>query len=319
MVYILKKISTLIITLLAISMLTFVAFSLIPSDAAVTRLGTNATPEQVEALRQEMGLDQPIVKRYVSWLGGALRMDFGKSYQYENSTVNQLLADRLPTTLLLAGLALVFILVISLPLGILSARFLKKWPDVTINGLSQITMAIPPFFLGILMTYIFGLMLHWFQPGAFVSPMQNLGQSIAYLIFPAFAVALPKIGMVVKFLRASILGEMNKDYVRTARSKGCLSQRVLYSHVLKNAMIPVITFLAMVIAEILAGSIIVEQVFSVPGLGRLMIASIAARDYPVVQAIVIYITATVVIINFIVDILYRLIDPRVGSVEEGAA
>lgn len=319
MVYILKKISTLIITLLAISMLTFVAFSLIPSDAAVTRLGTHATPEQVEALRQEMGLDQPVVKRYVNWLGGALRMDFGKSYQYENSTVNQLLADRLPTTLLLAGLALVFILIISLPLGILSARFLKKWPDVTINGLSQITMAIPPFFLGILMTYIFGLMLHWFQPGAYVSPTQNLGQSIAYLVFPAIAVALPKIGMVVKFLRASILGEMNKDYVRTARSKGCLSQRVLYSHVLKNALIPVITFLAMVIAEILAGSIIVEQVFSVPGLGRLLIASIAARDYPVVQAIVIYITATVVIINFIVDILYRLIDPRVGSVEEGAA
>lgn len=319
MVYILKKISTLIITLLAISMLTFVAFSLIPSDAAVARLGTNATPEQVEALRQEMGLDQPVVKRYVDWLGDALRMDFGKSYQYENSTVNQLLADRLPTTLLLAGLALVFILIISLPLGILSARFLKKWPDVTINGLSQITMAIPPFFLGILMTYIFGLILHWFQPGAFVSPTQNLGQSIAYLIFPAIAVALPKIGMVVKFLRASIFGEMNKDYVRTARSKGCLSRRVLYSHVLKNAMIPVITFLAMVIAEILAGSIIVEQVFSVPGLGRLMIASIAARDYPVVQAIVIYITATVVIINFIVDILYRLIDPRVGSIEEGAA
>ncbi len=313
MKYILKKFITLIITLLLISLLTFTAFSVIPGDAAAARLGTNATQEQIDALREEMGLNGPLPVRYVNWLGGVLHGDFGESYQYNDVTVASLLSDRLPVTLLLSVLALIIILVISIPLGIICARYSGKWLDTLINQLTQITMAVPAFFLGILLTYVFGLVLHWFQPGAFVQPTESFMGSVAYLIFPAVAVALPKIAMVVKFLRNSILSEVGKDYVRTAYSKGNKERRVLYVHVLRNALIPVITFIAMVIAEILAGSIIVEQVFSVPGMGRLLITSISSRDYPVVQAVVTYITAIVVTINFIVDVLYQFVDPRVKA------
>ena len=313
MKYIIKKLITLIITLLFITLITFTAFSVIPGDAAAARLGTNATPEQVEALREEMGLNDPLPQRYVNWLSGAIRGDFGDSYQYDTSTVASLLADRLPVTGILAVLSLVVIVVIAIPLGILSARYAGKWLDTLINQLSQVTMAVPAFFLGILLTYIFGLILSWFQPGAFVEPSVSFWGCVSYLVFPAIAVALPKIAMVVKFLRNSILSEMPKDYVRTAFSKGNREGRVLYVHILRNALIPVITFIAMVIAEIMAGSIIVEQVFGIPGMGQLLISSISARDYPVVQAIVTYITAIVVIVNFVVDILYRLVDPRVKA------
>lgn len=313
MKYFFKKLITLIITVLLISLLTFAAFTVIPGDAAVSKLGTDASAEQVEELREEMGLNDPMPVRYVNWLTSALQGDFGDSYQYSSLTVSDLLSTRLPVTVLLAVMAFLIILLISVPLGIFSALHAGTWIDTLINQVSQVVMAVPAFFLGLLMTYIFGLVLKWFQPGAFVYPSEDFWGCIRYLIFPAFAVALPKTAMVIKFLRNSILSEVNKDYVRTARSKGAGAQRLLYVHVLKNALLPVITFLAMVIAEILAGSIVVEQVFDLPGMGRLLITSISARDYPVVQAIVIYITVVVVVINFIVDILYQFVDPRVRT------
>lgn len=311
MKYLVKKLITLIITLLLISFLSFAAFSVIPGDAALTKLGKDATEEQLMMMREEMGLDDPLLIRYKNWFVDALRGDFGESYQYDNTEVRDLLAMRLPVTVLLAGMALVIILVCAIPLGILCARFAGGWIDVLINQISQIVMAIPAFFLGVLLTYIFGLVLQFFQPGNFIAPEENFGASIKYLFYPALAVAIPKIAMVVKFLRNSIISELNKDYVRTARSKGNTENGLLYRHVLKNAMIPVITFLAMVIAEILAGSIVVEQVFSVPGVGRMLITAISSRDYPVVQAIVLYVTAVVVILNFLVDVLYQILDPRV--------
>lgn len=311
MPYIVKKIFTLIITLVLISLLTFVAFSVIPGDAATAKLGTEATPEQIEALREEMGLNDPLPLRYLHWLGNAMQGDFGESYQYDGVSVAELLGARLPVTMLLALLSLILILVIALPIGILSAQHRGKWLDHLINHTTQFTMAIPSFFLGMLLTYLFGLVLHWFQPGAFVGPQEDLVSSIGYLIFPAIAVALPKIAMVVKFLRSSILREISQDYVRTAYSKGNQEKRVLYRHVLRNALIPVVTFLALVIADILAGSIVVEQVFSIPGMGRLLITAISSRDYPVVQAAVTYITVIVVTVNFLVDVLYQWIDPRV--------
>lgn len=314
MKYLIKKLTTLIITLLLISFLSFTAFSVIPGDAALSKLGSDATEEQIEALREEMGLNDPLFVRYGRWLVDALHGDFGESYHYEATTVNDLLATRLPVTVLLAILAFAVILVCSIPIGILSARFSGGWIDTLINQLSQLVMATPSFFLGILLTYLFGLILNFFQPGNFVAPTEDFAACMKYMFYPAVAVALPKIAMVVKYLRNSVLAELNKDYVRTANSKGNTENAVLYVHVLKNAMIPVVTFLAMVISDILAGSIVVEQVFSVPGIGRLLITSITTRDYPVVQAIVLYVTSVVVIINFVVDVLYQVLDPRVKTV-----
>lgn len=315
MKFFIKKLITLIITLLVISFLTFAAFSVIPGDAALSKLGKDATEEQLERAREEMGLNDPLLERYVRWAGDALHGDFGDSYRYEGTTVSDLLAQRLPVTVLLAAISLVIITVISIPLGILSARYAGKWIDSLTGYITQVLMAVPSFFLGMILTYVFGLVLHVFQPGNFISPLENFGKSVEYLIFPAIAVALPKIAMVVKFLRSSILTEMGREYVRTAYSRGNTDTAVLYGHVLKNAMIPVVTFFAMVIAEILAGSIVAEQVFSVPGIGRLLISSISNRDYPVVQAIVLYITSVVVLINFAVDMIYQILDPRVRTSE----
>ncbi len=315
MKFFIKKLITLIITLLVISFLTFAAFSVIPGDAALSKLGKDATEEQLERAREEMGLNDPLFERYIRWAGDALHGDFGDSYRYEGTTVSDLLAQRLPVTVLLAAISLVIITVISIPLGILSARYAGKWIDSLTGYITQVLMAVPSFFLGMILTYVFGLVLHVFQPGNFISPLENFGKSVEYLIFPAIAVALPKIAMVVKFLRSSILTEMGREYVRTAYSRGNTDTAVLYGHVLKNAMIPVVTFFAMVIAEILAGSIVAEQVFSVPGIGRLLISSISNRDYPVVQAIVLYITSVVVLINFAVDMIYQILDPRVRTSE----
>ncbi len=308
-----KRLITLIITLLFISLLSFTAFSVIPGDAALSRVGLEATEEQVEALRAELGLNDPLPVRYSRWLSGAVQGDFGDSYRYTGNSVKSLIARRLPVTVMLAAISLCIILVVSIPLGILSARYSGRWIDVAVNQLTQIVMAIPSFFLGILITFVFGLVLRWFQPGNFIQPSEDFGAALRYLVWPAVAVSCPKIAMVIKFLRNSVLSEMKKDYVRTAKSKGNDENQILYGHVLRNAMIPVITFIAMVVAEILAGSIVVEQVFNVPGLGRLLVSSISGRDYPVVQAIVLYIASVVVILNFAVDVLYQVLDPRVST------
>ncbi len=313
MKYIVKKIITLFVTLLLVSAVTYLAFSVIPGDPATTKLGTYATPERVEALREEMGLNKPLPERYADWLAGAVHGDFGESYQYTGVQVSELLNQRLTVTLLLALLSFIIILIVSIPLGLLAARKEGTWVDIFVNLSTQITMAIPAFFLGMILTFIFGLMLKFFQPGKFIMPDKNLGACLRYLFFPALAIAIPKIAMVVKFLRNSVLSEIKKDYVRTAYSKGRSTKEVVYIHVFQNALIPVITFIAMVAAEILAGSIVVEQVFSVTGVGRLLVTAIANRDYAVIQAAVLYITAIVVIINFVVDILYQFVDPRVRT------
>ncbi|MCI8577667.1 MAG: ABC transporter permease [Lachnospiraceae bacterium] len=309
--YIIRKIITLILTLLLISAMTFGAFSVIPGDASVSRLGTEATQEQIDALRAEMGLDRPVTERYISWVRGAVHGDFGESLRYSGTTVRELLSDRLTATVLLAVIALAMMFVFSVPLALLSVHFKNHWQDTLISQLVQLAMAVPSFFLGILLTYFFGIALKLFQPGKFVAPSEDFLGAVRYLVFPAMAIALPKGAMVTRFIRNAVLGEMKKDYVRTARSKGSSRDRILYRHVLRNALIPVITFAAMIAAQILAGSIVVEQVFSVPGVGRLLVSSISSRDYPVVQAIVIYITAIVVIMNFAIDLIYQLADPRV--------
>lgn len=309
--YIIRKIITLILTLLLISAMTFGAFSVIPGDASVSRLGTEATQEQIDALRAEMGLDQPVTERYISWVRGAVHGDFGESLRYSGTTVRELLSDRLTATVLLAVIALAMMFVFSVPLALLSVHFKNHWQDTLISQLVQLAMAVPSFFLGILLTYFFGIALKLFQPGKFVAPSEDFLGAVQYLVFPAMAIALPKGAMVTRFIRNAVLGEMKKDYVRTARSKGSSRDRILYRHVLRNALIPVITFAAMIAVQILAGSIVVEQVFSVPGVGRLLVSSISSRDYPVVQAIVIYITAIVVIMNFAIDLIYQLADPRV--------
>jgi peptide/nickel transport system permease protein/oligopeptide transport system permease protein len=306
-----KKGFTLITTLLLASIFTFTAFQVIPGDSVTVALGMEATEEAIDAYREEMGLNESLPIRYVTWLSKALTGDFGTSIEYD-MPVSKLISDRLPVTVWLAVLSFLFIIIISLPLGILAAKRKDRPSDRVITVLTQVSMAVPAFFLGMILSLVFGVILKWFTPGQYVNYHENFLGFLRFMIFPAIAIAIPKIAMLVKFLRSSILRQMNLDYVRTARSKGMKENDILYRHVLKNALIPVITFSAMILADILAGAILIEQVFNLPGLGRLLLVSISNRDYFVVQAIILYIATVVVVINFLVDILYQWIDPRVS-------
>ena len=187
--------------------------------------------------------------------------------------------------------------------------------DRVVTVINQIIMAVPPFFSGILITFIFGMVFKLFTPGGFVSYTDNFAGFVGYLIFPSIAVALPKIAMTVKMLRGSVIDEAKKDYTRTAYSRGNNTNGVLYRHVLKNALIPVITFLGMLLADMVAGSIVIEQVFGIPGISRILLTSISNRDYPVVEAIIMGIAMIVIVTNLLVDIIYRIVDPRIGIEE----
>ncbi len=316
--YLGKKFITLIITLFMVSVAAFVAFQIIPGDVVTSILGTEATPEREEQLRAELGLDQPPAKRYVNWITDVLRGDLGVSYRYsknmnEMMPVTELIGDKLPVTLCLAAVSLFLIILVSIPLGVLWARSRNRILDAALSVATQVSMAIPSFFLGILVTYLLGICLKLFTPGGYVSYRESFWGFLGYLLFPAVSVAIPKIAMTARFLRNSLLTEMGSDYVRTAYSKGCSDKRVMYGHVLRNAMMPVVTFLGMIIAEIVAGSIVVEQVFGLPGVGRLLISSISTRDFPVVEILILYITFVVIFVYFLVDVLYRVIDPRISG------
>ena len=318
MKYIGKKLITLIMTLFLVSVAAFLAFQIIPGDVVTSILGTEATPEREEQLRQELGLDKPPVVRYFAWAADVLRGDLGVSYRYsknmnEMMPVTELIGDKLPVTLWLAAVSMLLIIGVSIPLGVLWARSSNHFLDGLLGVITQASMAVPSFFLGILVTYLFGILLKLFAPGGYISYQENFSGFLGYLFFPAISIALPKIAMTARFLRNSMLTELRADYVRTAYSKGATKRRVMYKHVLRNAMMPVVTFLGMIIAEIVAGSIVIEQVFSLPGIGRLLISSISTRDFPVVEILILYITFVVIFVYFVVDILYRVIDPRISE------
>ena len=316
--YLGKKLTTLIMTLFLVSAAAFLAFQIIPGDVVTSILGTEATPEREEQLREELGLNDPPVVRYFHWVAGVFRGDLGVSYRYSKNMnemipVTELIGDKLPVTLWLAALSLVLIVIVSIPLGVLWAKSNSHILDVTMGVATQTAMAIPSFFLGILITYLFGIVFRLFAPGGYVSYKESFVGFLGYLLFPALSIAIPKIAMTARFLRNSMLTEFGADYVRTAYGKGCTKRRVMYGHVLRNALMPVVTFLGMIIAEIVAGSIVIEQVFGLPGIGRLLISSINNRDFPVVEILILYITFVVIFVYFLVDILYRVIDPRISE------
>ncbi len=310
MKYVGKKIVTMCITLLLVSFLVFLCFSVIPGDPALSKLGTEATPEMVEALRKEMGLDRPFFVRYGDWLWSFVKGDMGKSYSYE-IPVSELLVDKVPITVTMSVMSMLMIIGLAMPIGLYTTKHEGSIIDRIIYALNQVIMAIPAFFSGILITLLFGIVLKLFMPGGYVSYTTSVAGFLGYMIFPSIAIALPKVAMTVKLLRSGLLGEKNKDYVRTAYSRGNNTTNVLYKHILKNAMLPIITFLGMTFTDIIAGSIVVEQVFGIPGIGRILLTSISNRDYPVVMAIIVCLAGTVIIINGLVDLIYQWVDPRI--------
>lgn len=311
MKYALKKIVTMIITIIVVTLFVFFSFNFISGDPAISMLGTNATPERIESLREEMHLNDPLLIQYGRWAANFLTGDMGTSYSYK-MPVSDMVLDKVPVTLTMSIIAFILMIVISIPIGIRIAKYQGGVLDKTITIINQVIMAIPPFFSGILITLLFGVIFKWFTPGGYVSYDKDFWGFLGYMFFPSLAIALPKATMAIKLLRGSLIKESKLDYVRTAYSKGNSTNDVLYHHVLKNAILPVITFIGMALTDFIAGSIIVEQVFGIPGLGRILLSSISNRDYPVVMAIIVIIAVLVLVVNMIVDIVYGLIDPRIS-------
>lgn len=310
MKYIIKKVTGLIIALLIVSILAFLAFEIIPGDPARTILGTEATDAKVEVLREEMGLNRPLHERYGKWVRDFVTGDMGTSYYYQEP-VKEMIGDKIPITVAMTVLSFVLILLVSIPVSILCVRYENRWIDRFFLILNQVTMSIPPFFIGIIFTVVFGLTFKWFTPGGYISYKDDFGGFLGYLILPSLAIALPRAAMTVKMFRSSLITEMRQDYVRTAYSRGNSPWRVLMKHAVRNGILPVITFLGMMAADIIANSIVIEQVFGIPGIGRTLISSISKRDYPVVEAVIVLIAVVILVLNMVVDLLYQKLDKRI--------
>lgn len=309
MKYAVRRVAMLLLTMVIVSFLAFAAFQMIAGDPATAMLGTAATPEKVAALREELGLNRPLPVQYGEWLFGFFTGNLGTSYSYRQD-VWELIAPKAAVTLTLSLMSFFLIALVSIPLGLRSARRAEGGLDGLRTVVNQLCMAVPPFFTGLLLTWLFSTTLRWFVHGQFPDLGGDFAGAARYLLFAAAAIAIPRVAMTVRMLRSTILNEMRRDYVRTAISRGNDRAQVLRRHVLKNALVPVVTFLAQTMAEIVAASIVVEQVFAVPGLGRLLVASIASRDYPVVQAIVVILAFWVVLAGTAADLINQRIDPR---------
>jgi len=307
--YALKRLAMLLLTMIIVSLLAFVAFDLISGNPASGMLGTEASPEKIAALEEELGLNRPLPVRYGEWLLGFFTGNLGISYNY-NQPVWDLIAPKVGVTLLLSAISFLLIVVISIPLGLRSARRSGGALDGLGTCFNQLCMAVPPFFTGILLSFLFSTILRWFVHGQFPHLSEDFFGAVKYLFFASVALSIPRIAMTVRMLRSTIQGEMQRDYVRTAISRGNDRGSVLWRHVLKNALVPVVTFLAQTMAEIVAGGIVVEQVFGIPGLGRMLVASISNRDYPTVQAIVVILAFWVVLAGTVADLINQRIDPR---------
>ena len=308
--FIANRIAITLITLFLVSVFSFGAFHLIPGDAALLSLGIEAQEEQIASLRAEWGLDRSIPSQYFSWARKFLTGNLGYSARFRGASVSELIQERLPVSISLALISLIFILLIAVPPALLAMKK-NSFGDTLINTLTAMNISMPGFFLGVLFIWIFGLVLKLFIPGAYVDYRINFISFLGYLVFPGLAIALPNAAILVKFLRTSIFRELGSDYVRTARSKGAGKKRILRKHVIKNACLPALTVMGMIIGEVFSGSIVMEQVFSIPGIGRLLLSSITSRDYLLVETLVVYIAFVVILANTMVDIAIQIIDPRI--------
>ena len=310
--YVARRLLDLFIVLLGVSIIVFLMIRLIPGDAVEIMLGANTdiTPERVDAIRRRLGLHQPIVVQYLHWFGGVVRGDLGESIWTGRPVAGEILA-RLPVTLEVTGLALVFALLVSLPLGVLAARARGGLGDVAVRILSIVGLTLPSFWTGVLMIYFVSLYLPAWPAIGYVPLGSDLLGNLSRMVLPMLAVSLPMIAGLSRILRSSLLEVLRLDYVRTAHAKGLAARMVLYKHALRNALIPVVTIVGVQVGYLLGGVVVIEQVFAIPGIGRLVIGAINERNYPLVQGIILVITAIFVVVNLLVDLTYALIDPRV--------
>ena len=310
--YTLKRLTSLFISLAVASMLIFFVIEVAPGDPASFMLGLNAQPDTVAALRAELGLDVPKFQRYLVWVQGMLTGDFGMSYTYR-TPVSQMIVDRMWVSLPLALYALTLSTIIAFPAGMYAAARRGRAGDIGVMGATQLGVAIPNFWFAMMLVLIFAIKLSWFSAGGFAGWDKGLGAVMWSLTLPAISLALPQAAILARVMRSALLDVMNEDYMRTARAKGLTTTQTLWKHGLRNALIPVLTIIGLQFSFLLAGGIIIEQVFYLPGLGRLVFQAISARDLIVVESVVMLLVFAVIVVNFAVDLAYAAVDPRLRA------
>lgn len=311
-----RRLASLAATLLAASAVVFTVMAVLPGDPATVILGTGAQPDTLAALRAELGLDRPAPVRYLDWLGGLLTGDLGRSHTY-SVPVAQLIGERISVTLPLAALAIALSTVIAVPLGAVAAARHNRLHDHAISVGAQIGIAIPNFWFAMMLVIVFAVGLGWFPAGGFPGWDAGAGPALRALALPAVALALPQAAILTRVMRASVLDVSREDHIRTARAKGLPRDAALWRHAVPNALIPVVTIMGLQFSFLLTGTIVIENVFNLPGIGRLLFQAISQRDLIVVQSLVIVMAATVVIVNFAVDVAYIVLDPRLKSASHG--
>lgn len=310
--YIVKRLISLAISLIVASVVIFAVVEIAPGDPASFMLGINAQPDTVAALRAELGLDQSKLDRYLSWVGGMLTGDFGTSYTYR-TPVAQMIADRMWVSLPLALYALTLSTLIAFPAGIFAAARRGGPGDLAVTGATQLGVAIPNFWFAMMLVLIFAIQLRWFSAGGFPGWDKGFWGGMKALTLPAIALALPQAAILTRVMRSSLLDILGEDFMRTARAKGLSSRQALWRHGLRNALIPVLTIIGLQFAFLMAGAIIIEQVFFLPGLGRLIFQAITQRDLIVVESVVMLLVFAVITVNFLVDLAYAAVDPRLRT------
>ncbi len=307
--YLLKRLGIGALTLICASVVVFAVLEIIPGDPARLMLGMNATEDAVQALRQQMGLDNPLPTRYFAWMTGFVTGDFGHSYTY-SVPVTELVAERIVVSLPLAIFALLLTVLIAIPVGIFAASRQGRFSDTAVMTTAQIGVAVPNFWFALILVYIFAVWLRLFPAGGFPGWSAGLWPGLKALILPAISLAALQAAVLARVARSALIEELNEDYIRTARAKGLPQRHVLWRHAMRNAMIPVLTIMGLQFAYLLAGTIIIENVFYLPGLGRLVFQAITQRDLIVVESVVLLLVASVIAVNMLVDVTYALVDPR---------
>jgi peptide/nickel transport system permease protein len=295
--------------LLALSIASFALVHVIPGDPALVIMGGEGTPEAVEELRRQLGLDRPLHARYLEWLGQIARGDLGQSL-YNKTRVSEELVWRMPTTLALVTLALVFSVAIGVPAGLLSAAFRNSWIDHAARLLTLVSLSLPSFWLGLMLIILFSLWLDLLPIVGYAPITEGIGKALPYLILPSLSLGTYLAALLTRLTRSSMLEVLNQDYVRTARAKGLRDRVVLMRHALRNALIPIVTVIGINVGILLGGSAVIETVFVLPGVGQLVVRSLYNRDLPVIQGLILYVAVVYVLVNLLVDVLYTYLDPR---------
>ncbi len=308
--FILRRLLATIPVLITVALFAFLLLRLTPSDPAAIIAGDTATAEQVAGIRAKLGLDEPIYTQFFIWTGKLLHGDFGESF-YFKKTVAELIADRVEPTLALALCTIVLAILVAVPLGVIAARLHGSWIDRLMMGFSVLGFSVPVFVIGYCLLYVFARELRWLPSNGYNRLADGFGPWAQHIILPTLTLSVVYIALIARMTRASMLEVLSEDYVRTARAKGQIERRVLFRHALRNAAVPIVTVIGLGIALLIGGVVVTESVYSIPGLGRLTVEAVLARDFPVIQAVILLFSVVYVMINLAVDVIYSVLDPRI--------